>query len=49
MNKNNFTISSDEVEKIKKDIEQINDITSNLRNANDINVVLQKYKDEFEG
>ena len=39
MNKNNFTISNEDVDKIKKYIEQTNDTTSNLRDANDINIV----------
>ena len=47
MNKNNYSISSDEVDKIKKYIEQTNDTTSNLRDANDINIVLQKYEDDL--
>lgn len=47
MNKNNYSISSDEVDKIKKYLEQTNDTTSNLRDANDINVVLQKYEDDL--
>lgn len=47
MNKNNYSISSEEVNKIKKYIEQTNDTTSNLRDANDINVVLQKYEDDL--
>jgi len=46
-NKNNFTISNDNVEKIKKYIEQTNDTTSNLRDSNDINIVLQKYEDDL--
>ena len=47
MNKNNYSISSDEVDKIKKYLEQTNDTTSNLRDANDINVVFQKYEDDL--
>ncbi len=47
MNKNNYSISNEEVNKIKKYIEQTNDTTSNLRDANDINVVLQKYEDDL--
>ncbi len=47
MNKNNYSISSEKVNKIKKYIEQTNDTTSNLRDANDINVVLQKYEDDL--
>ena len=47
MNKNNFTISSVDIDKIKKYIEQTNDTTSNLRDANDINIVLKKYEDDL--
>ncbi len=47
INKNNYSISSNEVDKIKKYIEQTNDTTSNLRDANDINIVLQKYEDDL--
>ncbi len=47
MNKNNYSISSDEVNKIKKYIEQTNDTTSNLRDSNDINIVLKKYEDDL--
>ncbi len=46
-NKNNFTISNENINKIKKYIEQTNDTTSNLRNANDINIVLKKYEDDL--
>ena len=47
MNKNNYSISSDDVDKIKKYIEQTNDTTSNLRHANDINIVLKRYEDDL--
>ena len=47
MNKNNYTISSDYVDKMKKYIEQTNDTTSNLRDANDINIILKKYEDDL--
>ena len=47
MNKNNFTISSVDVDKIKKYIEQTNDTTSNLRDANDINIVLKRYEEDL--
>ena len=47
MNKYNYSISSEEVNKIKKYIEQTNDTTSNLRDANDINIVLKKYEDDL--
>ena len=44
MNKNNYSILSDDVNKIKKYIEQANDTTSNLRDASDINIVLKRYE-----
>ena len=47
MNKNNYSISNEDVYKIKKYIEQTNDTTSNLREANDINIVLKKYEDDL--
>lgn len=47
INKNNYSISSDEVDKIKKYIEQTNNTTSNLRDSNDINIVLKKYEDDL--
>lgn len=47
INKNNFTISSDDIDKIKNYIEQTNDTTSNLRDANSINVILKKYEDDM--
>ena len=46
-NKNNFTISNENVEKIKNYIEQTNNATSNLRDSNDIKIVLQKYEDDL--
>lgn len=48
MNKNNFTISNEDVDKIKKYIDQTNATTSNLRNVNDINIVLKKYEDDLK-
>ena len=45
--KNNFTISNEDVDKIKKYIEQTNDTTSNLRDANSINIILKKYEDDL--
>ena len=47
MNKNNYFISSENIDKVKKYIEQTNDTTSNLREANDINIVLKKYEDDL--
>ena len=46
-NKNNFTISNENIDKLKKYIEQTNDTTSNLRDANDINIILKKYEDDL--
>ncbi len=47
INKNNYSISSNEINKIKSYIEQTNDTTSNLRDSNDINIVLKKYEDDL--
>ena len=47
INKNNYSISSNEVDKIKSYIEQANNTTSNLKDSNDINIVLQKYEDDL--
>lgn len=46
-NKNNFIISNENVDKIKSYIEQTNNTTSNLRDSNDINIVLQKHEDDL--
>ena len=43
INKNNFTISKDELEEIKKYINQTKNTTTNLKDANEINVILDKY------
>ena len=48
INKNNFTISNEDVDKIKKYIEQTNDTTSNLRDANSINIILKKYEEDLK-
>lgn len=47
INKNNFSISSVDVDKIKKYIKQTNDATSNLRDANSINIILKKYENDL--
>ena len=44
MNKNDFTISNEKVNTIKKYIEQTNDTTSNLRDANDIKLFQENMK-----
>ena len=48
MNKNNYTISNSDIDKIKKYIEQTNDTTSNLKDSNDINVILDKYEQDLK-
>ena len=48
INKNNYTISNADIDKIKKYIEQTNDITSNLKNSNDINVILGKHEQDLK-
>ena len=45
INKNNYSISNTDIDKIKNYIEQTNETASNLRNANDINIILNKYED----
>ena len=47
INKNNFTISSEDIDKIKDYVEKTNDTTSNLRDADSINVILKKYEDDM--
>ena len=48
MNKNNYTISNTDIDKIKKYVEQTNDTTSNLKDSNDINVILDKYEQDLK-
>lgn len=48
MNKSNYIISNDEVDKIKKYIEQTTSTTSNLKDSNDITVMLNKYEDDLK-
>ena len=43
INKNNFTISKNDLEEIRKYIKQTNSTTFNLKDANEINVMLDKY------
>ena len=47
INKNNYSISNTDIDKIKNYIEQTNETASNLRNANDINIILNKYEDDL--
>ena len=48
INKSNLTISNDDVIKIKTYIEKANDTTSNLKEANDITIILNKYDDNLK-
>ena len=48
MNKNNYTISNVDIDKIKKYKKQANDTTSNLKDSNDINVILDKYEQDLK-
>ena len=48
MNKNNYTILNNDINKIKKYIEQTNDTTSNLKESNAINVILDKYEQDLK-
>ena len=48
INKNNFTISSDDIEEIKSYIEQTNNTTSNLRESNEIDTILDKYEEDLK-
>ena len=43
INKNNFTISKNDLEEIRKYIKQTNSTTFNLKDVNEINVMLDKY------
>lgn len=47
INKNNFTISKDELEEIKKYIKQTKNTTINLKDTNEINVILDKYDNDL--
>ena len=44
MNRNNFTISSEDIDKIKDYIERTNDTNSNLRDTNSIDIILKNMK-----
>ena len=48
MNKNNYTISNDDIDKIKDYINQTENTTSNLKDANEINVILDKYEEDLK-
>lgn len=44
----NYTITSEEVNQIKDYIEHTKNTTSNLKNTNDLNVILEKYEDDMK-
>lgn len=48
INKNSYTISSEDVDEIKSYIEQANDTTSNLKDSNDINIILDEYEEDLK-
>lgn len=48
LNKNNFTISNEEVKEIKNYIEQTKDTTSNLKSTNDLTTILEKYETDLK-
>ena len=48
INKNNFTISKNELENVKQFIKQATETTTNLRNSNDIDVILNKYEEDLK-
>ena len=44
----NYAKKKNDINKIKKYIEQTNDTTSNLKDSNDINVILDKYEQDLK-
>lgn len=48
LNKNNYSISSEEVNQIKDYIEQTKDTTSNLKSTNDLTTILEKYESDLK-
>ncbi len=48
MKESNYTISNVDIDKIKKYIEQTNDTTFNLKDSNDINIILDKYEQDLK-
>ena len=48
LNKNNYTISSEEVKEIKNYIEQATETTSNLKSTNDLTTILEKYEEDLK-
>jgi predicted nucleic acid-binding Zn-ribbon protein len=48
LNKNNFTISNEDIKEIKNYIEQTTDTTTNLKNTNDLTTILEKYEEDLK-
>ncbi len=48
INKNNYTISSDNLEEIKEYVKQTKSTTSNIREANDVTIILNKYEEDLK-
>ena len=48
LNKNNFTISNEDIKEIKNYIEQTTDTTSNLKSTNDLTTILEKYEEDIK-
>jgi len=48
LNKDNYTISKNDIEEIKNYIEQTYDTTTNLKNTNDLTTILEKYEEDLK-
>lgn len=48
LNKNNYSITNDEINEIKDYIKQTQDTTSNLKITNDLTTILEHYEDDLK-
>lgn len=48
LNKNNYSITNDEINEIKDYIKQTQDTTSNLKTTNDLTTILEHYEDNLK-
>lgn len=48
LNKNNYSITNDEINEIKDYIKQTKDTTSNLKTTNDLTTILEHYEDDLK-
>ncbi len=48
LNKNNYSITNDEIDEIKDYIKQTQDTTSNLKTTNDLTTILEHYEDDLK-